>query len=65
MVEHTTTRCHKQNATLGGHFGKADLKSGNEVTPGHVPSFGVPKILHIKTIDQSKENAQVLGTNLH
>ena len=32
--------------TLEGHFGKADLKSAKEVTPGHVSSFGVPKILH-------------------
>lgn len=31
--------------TLGGHLGKADLKSGKEVTPGHVSSFGVPKTL--------------------
>jgi hypothetical protein len=31
---------------LGGHFGKADLKSGNEVTPGQVSSFGVPRVLH-------------------
>lgn len=48
MIEHITTRFHKNNATLGGHLGKADLKSGNEVTPGHISSFGVPKILHIK-----------------
>lgn len=34
--------------TLDGHLGKADLKSGNEVTPGHVSSFGVPVILHIR-----------------
>nr|GMD87244.1 hypothetical protein Iba_chr14bCG13840 [Ipomoea batatas] len=33
--------------TLGGHFGKALLKSGREVTPGHVSSFGVPITLHI------------------
>jgi len=34
--------------TLDGHLGNVDLKSGNEVTPGHVSSFGVPKILHIR-----------------
>lgn len=31
---------------FAGHLGKADLKSGKAVTPGHVSSFGVPKILH-------------------
>ena len=38
-----------KNDTLEGHLGNALLKSGKEVTPGHVSSFGVPKILHIKT----------------
>lgn len=37
---------HRNAFTLAGHFGKADLKSGKEVTPGQVSSFGVPKILH-------------------
>ncbi|MFS8022537.1 hypothetical protein Hanom_Chr16g01440701 [Helianthus anomalus] len=31
--------------TFDDHFGKADLKSGSEVTPCHVSSFGVPMIL--------------------
>lgn len=35
--------------SLEGHLGNALLKSGKEVTPGHVSSFGVPKILHMKT----------------
>jgi hypothetical protein len=34
-------------------LGKADLKSGNEVTPGHVSSFGVPMILHIRSREQN------------
>lgn len=38
-----------KNKTLGGHFGNADLKSGKDVTPGHVSSFGVPKTLCVKT----------------
>lgn len=53
------------NVTLAGHFGKEDLKSGNEVTPGHVSSFGVPKILqkkkHVMILDHPKKNTQVLG----
>jgi len=39
--------------TFGCHLGKADLKSGNDVTPGHVSSFGVPKILHTRTMCQN------------
>ena len=39
--------------TFACHLGKADLKSGNDVTPGHVSSFGVPKILHTRN-DVSK-----------
>jgi hypothetical protein len=33
--------------TLAGHLGKADLKSGREVTPGHVSSVGVPSNLQV------------------
>lgn len=44
---------HMQNPfTLGGHLGKADLKSGKEVTPGHVSSFGVPNTLNRKNIGE-------------
>lgn len=35
--------------TFEGHFGNADLKSGREVTPGQVSSFGVPMTLDIAT----------------
>lgn len=38
----------KKTTTLEVHFGKADLKSGREVTPGHESSLGVPMILHLK-----------------
>lgn len=40
----------EKQITLEGHFGKADLKSGRVVTPGHVSSFGVPITLHIEKI---------------
>jgi len=36
--------------TLAGHFGKADLKSGREVTPGQVSSVGVPSNLHVSML---------------
>lgn len=51
------TRSKKTKITLGSHFGKADLKSGRDVTPGHVSSFGVPMILHCK--EKKKEQPYI------
>nr|AFK43664.1 unknown [Lotus japonicus] len=57
--------------SLDGHLGNVDLKSGNEVTPGHVSSFGVPRILNIlnnSSISESPGNRGRLFTisaNMH
>ena len=50
MFAANDTDTMKNQHTLAGHFGKADLKSGRDVTPGHVSSFGVPNILHDKNV---------------
>jgi len=31
-----------------GHFGKVSLKSGSALTPGHIQSSGVPRVLEIE-----------------
>lgn len=63
-----------QLITFAGHLGNADLKSGREVTPGHVSSFGVPMTLNrekdkyqykpLKCINTSKNQQKQLLQNM-
>lgn len=48
---------------IGFHFGNVCLKSGNDVTPFHIDSVGVPKIwkiLKIWSISESPANRGLL-----
>lgn len=39
------------------------MKSGKDVTPGHVSSFGVPKTLHVETTLNSRMFSYKFGRN--